>query len=109
MCYELVELINRDIQGNRREPKTAKVTFQDVELIIDIVVERGDQYFRELWISLQDKDRNFLRRLIAGETPTQQDKGVIKKLTRKEILTPEGNAFQVPLVKRFLEQLVEEE
>ncbi|GCL35989.1 hypothetical protein SR1949_10890 [Sphaerospermopsis reniformis] len=66
-------------------------------------------HFRELWTSLQDNDRDFLRRLIAGETSTQKDKGVMKKLMRKEILTPEGNAFQVPLVQRFVEQLLEEE
>ncbi|MEH1805300.1 hypothetical protein [Nostoc sp.] len=47
--------------------------------------------------------------LIHGETPTQQDKGVIRKLTRKEILTQEGNAFQVPLVQKYIEQLLEEE
>ncbi len=109
VCYELVELINRDIRVNKREPTTAKVTSQDVEFIIDTVLERGDQYFRELWTSLQDNDRDFLRRLIAGETSTQKDKGVMKKLMRKEILTPEGNAFQVPLVQRFVEQLLEEE
>ncbi|MBK1989259.1 AAA family ATPase [Sphaerospermopsis aphanizomenoides BCCUSP55] len=109
VCYELVELINRDIRGNRRESTTAKVTSQDVEFIIDTVLETGDPYFRELWTSLANNDRDFLRRLIYGETPTQQDKGVMKKLTRKEILTPEGNAFQVLLVQRFVEQLIEEE
>ncbi|WP_331000737.1 hypothetical protein [Nostoc sp. NZL] len=80
------------------------------------MLERGDQYFQELWTSLTDSDvynglrlRNLLRRLIHGETPTQQDKGVVRKLTRKEILTPEGNAFQVPLVQKYIEQLLEEE
>ncbi|MEH2001622.1 MAG: hypothetical protein V7L00_23250 [Nostoc sp.] len=52
---------------------------------------------------------NLLRRLIHGETPTQQDKGVVRKLARKEILTPEGNAFQVPLVQKYIKQLLEEE
>ena len=73
------------------------------------MLERGDQYFRELWTSLADSDRNLLRRVIQGETPTQQDKGVVRKLARKEILTQEGNAFQVPLVQRFVEQLLEDE
>ncbi|MEH1913858.1 hypothetical protein [Nostoc sp.] len=80
------------------------------------MLERGDQYFRELWTSLADSDvydglrlRSLLRRIIHGETPTQQDKGVIRKLTRKEILTQEGNAFQVPLVQKYIEQLLEEE
>ncbi|MBD2388666.1 AAA family ATPase [Cylindrospermum sp. FACHB-282] len=109
VCYELVELLNGDIRGNRREPDTAKVTVEDVELIIPQVLERGDQYFRELWKSLSESDRNFLKRLIYGETPTQQDKGVVKRLVRKEILNPEANAFQVPLVQRFVELLLEEE
>jgi uncharacterized protein len=65
--------------------------------------------FTELWTSLQDNDRDFLRRLIADEIPTQEDKGVMKKLTRKEILTSDGNTFQVPLVQRFIEQLLEQE
>ncbi|MCC5617197.1 hypothetical protein LC605_19340 [Nostoc sp. CHAB 5836] len=58
------------------------------------MLERDDQYFRELWKSLTDSDVyhglrpcNLLRRLIQGETPTRQDKGVVRKLTRKEILT----------------------
>jgi AAA+ ATPase superfamily predicted ATPase len=109
LCYELVELINRDIRRKTKEHKIAKVTIQDVKFIIPIVLERGDQYFRELWTSLANNDRDFIRRLISSETPTQQDQGVIKKLIRKEILTPEGNAFQVPLVQKFVEQLIEEE
>ncbi|AFZ22753.1 hypothetical protein Cylst_0403 [Cylindrospermum stagnale PCC 7417] len=78
-------------------------------MIIPQVLERGDQYFRELWKSLAVSDRNFLKRLIYGETPTQQDKGVVKRLVRKEILNPEANAFQVPLVQKFVELLLEEE
>ncbi|MBD2526617.1 ATP-binding protein [Nostoc sp. FACHB-133] len=109
VCYEVVELLNRDIRRNRREADTAKATAQDVKEVIPVVLERGDQYFRELWKSLTDSDRSLLRRIIHGETPTQQDKGVIRKLTRKEILTQEGNTFQVPLVQKYIEQLLEEE
>ena len=109
VCYELVELLNRDIRANRRQPNTAKATVADVQDIIPTVLERGDQYFRELWTSLENKDQSLLRRLIDGETPTPQDSKVVKKLARKEILTPEGNAFQVPLVQKFVEYLLEEE
>jgi len=116
VCYEVVELLNRDIRRNRREADTAKATAQDVKEVIPVVLERGDQYFRELWKSLAESDvydglrlRSLLRRIIHGETPTQQDKGVIRKLARKEILTQEGNAFQVPLVQKYIEQLLEEE
>ncbi|MEH2142915.1 hypothetical protein [Nostoc sp.] len=81
----------------------------NVQEIIPQVLARGVQYFRELWTSLADSDRSLLRRIIHGETPTQQDKGVVRKLARKEILTIEGNAFQVPLVQKYVEQLLEEE
>lgn len=109
VCYELVELLNRDIRANRREANTITATAQDVQEIIPIVLERGDQYFRELWTSLADSDRNLLRRIIQGQTPTPQDKGTVKRLTRKEILNQEDNAFQVGLVQRAIEQFLEEE
>ncbi|MBU7586563.1 MAG: hypothetical protein KAF91_27500 [Nostoc sp. TH1S01] len=77
--------------------------------MIPIVLERGDQYFREIWNNLTENDRNLLQRIIQGETPTPQDKGTVRRLTRKEILNQEGNAFQVPLVQKYIEQLLEEE
>ena len=108
VCYELVESLNGNIRNNQGNADTVKATAQNVEEIIPQVLERGNQYFRELCKSLTDSDRSLLRRIIHGETPTQQDKGVIRKLTRKEILTQEGNAFQVPLVQKYIEQLPEE-
>jgi ribosomal protein S19 len=104
-----VESLNGNIRKNQGNADTVKATAQNVEQIIPQVLARGVQYFRELWKSLAESDRSLLRRIIYGETPTQQDKGVIRKLTRKEILTPEGNAFQVPLVQKYIEQLLEEE
>ena len=75
------------------------------------MLERGGEYFRELWRSLTDSDRNLLHRLIQGETPTPQDKAVLRKLERKEILqkTESGYGFQVPLVQNYVEQVIEEE
>jgi hypothetical protein len=60
---------------------------------------------------LADRDRNLLQRLIQGETPTAQDKVVLRKLERKEILqkTESGYRFQVPLVQKYIEQVIEEE
>ncbi|MBD2301627.1 AAA family ATPase [Nostoc sp. FACHB-190] len=109
MCYELVEFLNKDIRANRRQLKTIKATAQDVQEIIPIVLERGTSYFREIWNNLTENDRNLLQRIIQDETPTPQDKGTVRRLTRKEILTQEGNAFQVPLVQKYIEQLLEEE
>ncbi|MCP6758770.1 MAG: hypothetical protein NHB32_08365 [Fischerella sp. CENA71] len=109
VCCEVVERLNRDIRENKRELEGIKASLKDVHSVIPTVLERGDQYFRELWTSLQESDRNFISRLIQAQTPTAQDKGIIKKLMRKEILTPEGNGLQVPLVQRFIEQVLEEE
>ncbi len=59
----------------------------------------------------RDRDRNLLRRLVQGETPTPQDKAVLRKLERKEIVekTESAYRFQVPLVQSYVEQVVEEE
>ena len=110
-CYEVVELLNCDIRENRRDASTAKATVQDVETVIPTVLERGGEYFRELWKSLTDRDRILLQRLVQGETPTPQDKAVLRKLERKEILqkTESGYHFQVVLVQNYVEQVVEEE
>jgi hypothetical protein len=58
-----------------------------------------------------DRDRNLLLRLVEGETPTAQDKAVLRKLERKEILqkTQSSYGFQVPLVQKYIEQVVDEE
>jgi AAA+ ATPase superfamily predicted ATPase len=109
--YEVVELLNRDIRENRRDTSSPKATAQDVETVIPTVLERGGEYFREFWKSLSDRDRNLLQRLVQGETPTPQDKAVLRKLERKEILekTEFGYSFQVPLVQKYIEQVIEEE
>jgi hypothetical protein len=110
-CYEVVELLNRDIREHRRDACTTKATARNVETVIPTVLERGGEYFRELWKSLSDRDRNLLRRLVKGETPAAQDKAVLRKLERKEILekTESGYRFQVPLVREYVEQVLEEE
>lgn len=109
MCYEVVELLNRGIRQNQRDAATIKATVNDVETVIPTVLERGDQYFRELWTGFTEGDRNLLQRLLQGETPTTQDKASVRKLVRKEILYKEGVEFQVPLVQKYVEQRLEEE
>jgi hypothetical protein len=110
-CQEVVELLNRDIRENRRDASTPKATARDVESVIPTVLERGGEYFRELWKSLSDRDRNLLQRLVQGETPAAKDKAMLRKLERKEILekTESGYSFQVPLVQNYVEQVIEEE
>ena len=106
-----MERLNRDIRENSRDTSTPKATAQDVETVIPTVLERCGEYFWELWRSLTDSDRNLLRRLVQGETPAAQDKAVLRKLERKEILekTESGYSLQVPLVQNYVEQVVEEE
>jgi uncharacterized protein len=108
MCYEVVEFLNREIRTNEREASSIKASLKDINAVILTVLERGDQYFRELWTSLSDPDRDLLRRIIQKQSPTPQDKGIIKKLVRREILTEESNTFRVPLIQKFIEQIVEE-
>ena len=110
-CYEVVELLNHDIRENRRDASTPNATARDVETIIPTVLERGGEYFRELLKSLTDSDRNLLQCLVHGGTPTAQDKAVLRKLERKEILqkTESRYRFQVPLLQKYIEQVVEEE
>jgi hypothetical protein len=76
---------------------TPKATAQDVETVIPSVLERSGEYFRELWKSLSDHDRNLLQRLVQGKTPTPQDKAVWRKLRQKEIVEKECDRIQVPL------------
>lgn len=116
-CYELVELLNRDIRENSQKVDTVKANIQDIQKVIPLVLERGSPYFRELWTSLDDSDgrstvggeRNLLKRLIEGETFTQQDERVKQRLVRKQILNSEGDGFKVPLVQKFVEKLLNED
>ncbi|MEO0969121.1 MAG: hypothetical protein AAFX80_12535, partial [Cyanobacteria bacterium J06639_18] len=63
------------------------------------------------WTSLKDRDRSLLQGLVQGEAPTPADSGITKKLVRKEILEKQGDRyyFQVPLIQKYVEYLVEEE
>ena len=69
----------------------------------------GREYFRKWWKSLKDSDRYFLRCLVSGKTPTDQNPKIVRKLVRKEVLHQQGDRILVPLVQKFIEQVVEEE
>ena len=107
MCYEVVELLNRETRSNHRDADTVTATAQDIETVIPIVLERGDQYFREFWRSLTDRDRNLLWRVSQDEAPTSVDSPIVRKLVRKEILQEDSDRcyFQVPLIKKYLQYL----
>jgi uncharacterized protein len=86
-------------------------------LSIPKVLERGDQYFRELWNSLEDKERKLLLRLVRNQALTPQDNKLVRRLIKKEILQCVENCgnnmcykyatFQVPLVQKYIEQEID--
>jgi hypothetical protein len=43
------------------------------------------------------------------ETPTDQNPKIVRKLVRKEVLHQQGDRILVPLVQKFIEQVIEEE
>lgn len=70
--------------------------------------------------ALTQPEQRFLLRLLEGELPNSSDKGMMRNLVRKEILQQQGiNGkfsepekridFQVPLVKKYIEQVIQEE
>ncbi|BAZ10618.1 hypothetical protein NIES4071_24410 [Calothrix sp. NIES-4071] len=108
ICYEVVELINREIRSGKRESSNIIADIDNINSIIPLVLERGNQYFQELWNSLKDNEKDFLFNLTLGKKTIDNNKGVIRELIQKEILTIEGNNFQVPLVQKFIEQIISE-
>jgi hypothetical protein len=84
LCYELVEFLNQEIRANRRESNTIQASAEDVENIIPVVLERGEQYFRELSAGLKDSDRHLLWRILQGETATPQDRGAREQVSFTE-------------------------
>jgi|GEM_PF-727406 len=122
MCYELVEIINRDIRENHRNIDKSKISLADIERVIPIVLRRADQYFRELRKSFTDDELHLLYRLVEGEQPQLKDKAnkiIVRSLIRKEILQKEAVvvnglgtiqiSFQVPLVQKYIEKLIDED
>ncbi|HEY9607752.1 MAG TPA: AAA family ATPase, partial [Allocoleopsis sp.] len=99
MCSVVVDRLNRD--------KRQLATAEDVFTCMPIAIETGGMYFRELWGSLAQSDRDLLLRLIEGETPNASDKPALRRLIGKEVLekTEDTYSFQVPLVQKFVEQV----
>lgn len=93
LCYELVEFLNQEIRANRRESDTIQASAEDVENIIPVVLERGEQYFRELWLGLKDSDRRLLWRILQGETATPQDQRGYNETSPKRDSQSRGKCF----------------
>ncbi len=122
MCHELVETINSDIRDNQRNIDTSKISPADVERVIPIVLTRAASYFQELQRSFSAEELNLLYRLVGGKQPELEDKAdktIVRSLIRKEILQKEivsvndsettHISFQVPLVRKYIEKLIEDE
>ena len=109
LCSVLIDHLNRKANGDAR---LIKATPQDVETVIPKVLETGYMYFRELWKkTLTEEQRQTITRLVYEEVPTQRDKAILRKLVQKEVLeqTESGDwRFQVPLVQRFIEGVLQQ-
>ena len=114
VCFELVERLNEKIRKEKRVRGTTRASLDDVKAIIPVVLERGDQYFREQWSRLTEEEQKFLYRLSDGEKPIRQDRATVRLLLRKEVLKQEevceknpeyfGKlSFQVPLFQKYVE------
>jgi len=84
-CYEVVELLNRDIRENRRDASTPKATAQDVETVIPTVLERGGEYFRELWKSLTDSDLLAAALALSRSPPASSPRGTSRTARQSRI------------------------
>lgn len=96
LCTEIVEHLNRR--------KQMQASVADVYACIDLALEHGGFYFRELWGQLNEREQSLLLNLHAGEAP--QDRLSLKRLIDKEILRKHNDryCFQVPLVEIFVDQ-----
>jgi hypothetical protein len=89
---------------NRRHSRRA-----DAALVETVVPDalRQSPYFIELWRStLNEAERGLLARLVNGEPPDlDAERGLLQRLVRREVLeaADEGVAFQVPMVRRYVE------
>ncbi len=105
----LVQLLCSVIVDHLNNQQRKLATRKDVHNCIPVAIETGSQYFRELWTTLAEKDQDVLLRLIEGEAVNPRDKLSLRRLVNKEILEKKADSyqFQVPLVKRYIEQLFE--
>jgi hypothetical protein len=98
LCQNVIELLNRD---KRRHAQP-----HDVTAAIPQALERGQQYFSELWEhTLKDAThRVILQKVLTAQPLTNAEIQRVPYLIDKEILEAidTGYGFQVPLVERFL-------
>ena len=109
LCSELIDHLNRKHHQN---PLNIKATPEDVESIIPKALVAGSPYFNEFWdITLNSEERESIRNLINGVSPTAKERKIWRKLIQKEILESYGEdrvSFQVPLIERSIRAKIEE-
>lgn len=93
------------------EPLSQRPTPDDIDQIIPKVIERGSNYFRELWRNtITDQQREFLTQLLTEGHLNNVSKSALKSLIEdKEILLKSNGSyrFQVPIVETYFRQQVE--
>lgn len=97
---------------SRRHDRTLKATVQDVDAIIPAVLERAGSYFSSLMRTLLPRHHRLLARLAQGQPPVAQDKAASLQLERISILkhtAAAGYSFQVPLLQKYIECVMEDD
>ena len=101
LCYTVVEQLNQD--------KRRYAEAHDVIAAIPKALQSGHEYFNELWqLRLTEKEREIVRRVLAGDHFAESDKPILQALINKEVIEPVQNhyQFQVPMVKDFIAQTI---
>ncbi|NEP63285.1 MAG: ATP-binding protein [Symploca sp. SIO2G7] len=106
ICSCIVDHLNRDI---RQSQVFRKATMQDVRDVVPEVLEQGEGYFVEFWQYLSDTERIILRTITQQGTVDATDQLIINKLVKAEIIRQNqvNLEFQVPLIRSYIETLVE--
>ena len=104
-CTVLVDKFNQ-----RDEPLKQTATEEDIDNLVPAVMERGQNYLRELWRkSITAKQQEMLIQLITEDHLEGFAQVQIRALINKEVIEKcgDGYGFQVPIVEKYCRQQVE--
>ena len=102
-CSVLVDRLNRE--------QRALASLDDLHAAIPTIFERGAGHFLEFWrTTLSEAEQTFLLAFVAGTPIEPTDTPLLAQLARKEVLERTNGAwrFQVPLMRRYVEQRLSE-
>ena len=103
ICSVLVDRLNRE--------QRTLATPDDLQEAIPTIFERGAGHFSDFWRNtLSEKEQAFLLGFVAGSPIESHHTALLSQLARKEILERANGAwrFQIPLIRRYVEQRLSE-